>query len=135
MLPRNVSRFVPFRPSNNGHGTSAIRLHPGQVARRCRVALFLRFADRPGAPVRIDLHMGATIAQRCAGARSGTNVSIWRSYVEPWRQRYPFPGTPDRPGASGPRCGMPRGSTSFCGAPILAVGPGLLSFGKHHGLS
>ena len=35
MFPRSVFRVVPFRPSTSGHGTSAIRLHPGQVARRC----------------------------------------------------------------------------------------------------
>ncbi len=31
MFPRSVFRVVPFRPNTSGHGTSAIRLHPGSV--------------------------------------------------------------------------------------------------------
>ena len=73
--------------------------------------------------------MAAIIAQRCPGASSGTNLSVWRSCVESLAARYPFPNTPDRPGASGPRCGVSPGSTSFRWSPGPGSRPGLLSFG------
>src|SRR6266566_7955732 len=57
--------------------------------------------------------MAAIIAQRCPGASSGTNLSVWRSCVEPPAARYPFPNTPDRPGASGP-CPRREGRSYTC---------------------
>jgi hypothetical protein len=35
MLPRKVSRLVPLRLINSGHGKSLMRPHPEQVALRC----------------------------------------------------------------------------------------------------
>src|SRR6266567_2917024 len=51
------------------------------------------------------------------GNKFGTNLSVSRSRVEPLAARYPIPNTPDRPGASGPRCGVSPGSTSFSWSP------------------
>jgi hypothetical protein len=62
--------------------------------------------------------MAAIIAQRWPGASSGTNLSVWRSCVEPLAARYPFPNTP------GPTRGIRTSMRRVPGVCLLSMGDG-----------
>src|SRR5262245_4064786 len=68
MFPRNVLRFVPFRPINRGHGRSAVRPHEGQVALRCVYPSCMA-----SSMLRVLQYESGCMARRLPGARIGAS--------------------------------------------------------------
>src|SRR5205823_15093311 len=81
--------------------------------------------------------LGADDHTESTGSKSsGTYLCVWRSCVGPLAARYPFPTRPTDQGHQDLAAACRRGPAPFDGeSPGRGNRPGLLSFGKHHGLS